>query len=178
MLKIMLLGSILAMLPPRGPKCRKLCFWDRFWPYFRPGVQNVENHASGIDFGNASAQVSKMSKTMLLGSILAMLPHRGPKCRKSCSGIDFGCASAQGSKMSKTMLLGSILAMLPPRGPKCRKLCFWDRFWPYFRPGVQNVENHASGIDFGHASAQVSKMSKIKLKKFKILLPCIQFHAS
>ena len=39
--------SILDIFPPRGPKCPKSCFWDRFGPYFRPGVQNVENHASG-----------------------------------------------------------------------------------------------------------------------------------
>ena len=156
-----------------------------FWLYFWPGVENVENDASGIDFGHASAEECNTSAqesktfghTSAQGSIT--------------SKIHFGHTSAEGSKTLKNMLVG----------PKRRKSCFYDRFWPYFRPGVQNVENHvsrippprgpkednrasgidfwlyfwpgvqmienrASGIDFGNASAEECKTSGPKRRQF------------
>ena len=113
-----LLGLILNVVPPR--------------------VQNIGRQASGIDFGNVSAQGSKTLKMKLLGLILNVVPPRGPKYRKSsfwdrfwlcfcpeaqnveneASGIDFERGSAEGSKISKVKLLGSILAMFLPRGSK------------------------------------------------------------
>ena len=53
-LKMKLLGSISAMVLPRGPKGQKPSLWERFRPWFRPRVQ--------------------ISKVKLLGSILAMVP--------------------------------------------------------------------------------------------------------
>ena len=123
-MKMQLLGLILNVAPPRGPKYRKSSFWDRFWLCFCSGVQKVEYEASGIDF------------------------ERG---------------SAEGSKISKVKLLGSILAMFLPSGQTCLKSSSSSRFWPWSCPGVQKVENQASGIDFGHGCGQRSKTSTIKL---------------
>ena len=53
-LKMKLLGSISAMVLPRGPKGQKPSLWERFRPSFRPRVQ--------------------ISKVKLLGPILAMVP--------------------------------------------------------------------------------------------------------
>ena len=60
--------------------------------------------------------------------------------------LDFCYGSAQRSNMFKIKLLESILAMVLSRGPEGRKSSFWNRFWPWLRPAIQNVENQASGI--------------------------------
>ena len=62
------------------------------------------------------------------------------------SGIDFGYVSAQRSNMFKIKLLETILAMVLSMGPEGRKSSFWNRFWPWLRPAIHNVENQASGI--------------------------------
>ena len=81
----MLLGSIEAILPPRGPKHRKSYSWDRFWPYFCLG--------------------SKTLKIVLLESILAILPPKGSKASKIMLLGSIG-ASSQESGIKKQGLMG------------------------------------------------------------------------
>ena len=71
---------------PRGPKHQKTCSW----------VQNFEDHVSAIDFGRTSAQGSKTLKIMFLGSILHILPPRGPKEDNRASGGHASSCSWQG----------------------------------------------------------------------------------
>ena len=159
-----LLGLILNVVPPRGPKYRKSNFWDQSRPWFHAGVQTVEKQASEIDFGHGSAQGSKTWKIKLLGSILAMAPPRGPKRRKSMLWDQFRPWLRPGSQNAEHQASGiDYVAKVPPRPPEGPKSNFWDPFWPWFDPGVQTVENEGSGVDFGHGPAQGSKTLKMKL---------------
>ena len=124
----------------------KSSFWDRFWPWFRPGVQNAENQASGIYFGHGPAQGPKRRKSNSWDLLWPCFHPGVQNMKKQIFVLDLCYGSAQRSNMFKIKLLESILAMVLSRGPEGRKSSFWNRFWPWLRPAIQNVENQASGI--------------------------------
>ena len=63
--------------------------------------------------------------------------------------------------MLKIDLLGLVLVIILPRAPEYSKSTSWDRFWPYFCPGRQHVQNRSLGVGFGHNPTQGARMFKI-----------------
>ena len=114
------------MVPPRCPECRKLSFW--------------------IYFGHGPAQGPKRRKSNSWDLLWPCFHPGVQNMKNQVFVLDFCYGSAQRSNMFKIKLLESILAMVLSRGPESRKSSFWNRFWPWLRPAIQNVENQASVI--------------------------------
>ena len=78
-------------------------------------------------------------------------------CQNKLPGVAFGYMCGHWLKIVKMSFLGHMCG----QGLKIDKMNFQGYFWPYLRPGVENVQNELPGATFGCVCGQGLKMFEI-----------------